>query len=91
MCAQIGSNRFCTIIVRKSYVKTSAKYSYIEVLQRTFLATTGVQSWRQEDVFAKEPVRRMILAMNPYTVFLGTHQTILTIDQNFCLNEINNY
>ena len=44
----------------KTLLKTPAIYNYIKVLPRKFLATTGVQSWRQEDVFAKEPARRMI-------------------------------
>ena len=53
--------------IEKTLLKTPAKYNYIEVVPRRFLATTGVQSWRQEDVFAKEPVRRMILAMSSNT------------------------
>ena len=47
----------------KQLMKTPAVYGFTEVLPRAFLATTGVQSWRQEDVFSKEPVRRMIIAM----------------------------
>ena len=50
--------------IEKTLLKTPAIYNYIEVLPRTFLATTGVQSSRQEDVFTKEPVSRMILAMH---------------------------
>ena len=38
--------------IEKTLLKTPAIYNYIEFLPRTFLATTGVQSWRQEDVFA---------------------------------------
>ena len=56
-------------------MKTPAIYNYIEVLPRNFFATTGVQSWRQEDVFAKEPVRRMILAMSSNTAYLRTNRT----------------
>ena len=40
--------------IEKTLLKTPAVYRYTEVLPRTFLATTGVQSWRQEDVFSKE-------------------------------------
>ena len=69
-------------------MKTPAIYNYIEVLPRTYLATTGVQSWRQEEVFAKEPVRRMILAMSSNTVYLGTNRTNPFHYQKFQLSEI---
>ena len=74
--------------IEKTLLKTPAIYNYIEVLPRTFLATTGVQSWRQEDVFAKEPVRRMILAMSSNTAYLGTNRTNPFHYQKFQLNEI---
>ena len=74
--------------IEKTLLKTPAIYNYIEVLPRTFLATTGVQSWRQEDVFAKEPVRRMILAMSSNTAYLGTNRTNPFDYQKFQLNEI---
>ena len=69
-------------------MKTPAIYSYIEVLPRMFLATTGVQSWRQEDVLPKEPVRRKILAMILNTANLGTNRTNPFHYQKFQLNEI---
>ena len=72
----------------KTLLKTPAIYNYIEILPRVFLATTGVQSWRQEDVFAKEPVRRMILAMSSNTAYLGTNRTNTFHYQKFQLNEI---
>ena len=74
--------------IEKTLLKTPAIYNYIKVLPRTFLATTGVQSWRQEDVFAKEPVRRMILAMSSNTAYLGTNRTNPFHYQKFQLNEI---
>ena len=40
----------------KTLLNKPAIYNYIEVVPKTFLAPAGVQSWRQEDVFAKEPV-----------------------------------
>ena len=61
--------------MEKILLKTPAIYNYIEVLPGNFLATTGVQSWRHEDVFAKEPVRRMILAMSSNTAYLETNRT----------------
>ena len=35
----------------KFLLKTPVVYRHTEVLPRTFLATTGVQSWGQEDGF----------------------------------------
>ena len=61
--------------IEKTLLKSPAIYNYIEVLPRTFLATTGVQSWRQEDVFAKEPARRMIVAMSTNEADLGTRRS----------------
>ena len=74
--------------IEKTLMKILAIYNYIEVLPRTFLATTGVQNWRQEDVSAKEPVRRMILAMSSNTAYLGTNRTNQFHYQKFQLNEI---
>ena len=61
--------------IEKTLLKSPAIYNYIEVLPRTFLATTGVQSLRQEDVFAKEPLRRMIVAMSTNEAYLGTNRS----------------
>ena len=61
--------------IEKTLLKSPAIYNYFEVLPGTFLATTGVQSWRQEDVFAKEPVRKMILAMSTNEAYLGTNRS----------------
>ena len=74
--------------IEKTLLKTPAKNNYIEVFSRTFSATTGVQSWRQEDVFAKEPVRRMILAMSSNTAYQATNRTNPFHYQKFQLNEI---
>ena len=47
-----------------------------------------MQSWRQGDVFAKEPVRRMILAMSSNSAYLGTNRTNPFHYQKFQLIEI---
>ena len=36
---------FVLSLIEKTLLKTPAKYNYIEVLPRTFLAKNGVQSW----------------------------------------------
>ena len=57
--------------IEKTQLKAPAVYRYTEVLKRTFLATTGMRSWSYEDIFSKESVGRMIIAM-------ATHQACLT-------------
>ena len=57
-------------------------------MPKSVFATAGVQSWRQEDVFAKEPVRRMIVAMSINEAYLGTNRTNPFHYQKFGLNEI---
>ena len=74
--------------IEKTLLKSPAIFNYIEVLPRSFLATTGVQNWRQEDVFAKEPVRRMNFAMSTNEAYLGTNSSNPFHYQNFRLNEI---
>ena len=66
-------------------------YGFTEVLPRTFLATTGDQSWRQEDVFSKEPVRRMIIAMTTNQAYLGTNRTNPFRYRPFNLSEVTIY
>ena len=39
--------------IEKTLLKVPAIYNYIEVVPEKILATAGVQSWRKEDVFAK--------------------------------------
>ena len=61
--------------IEKTLLKTPAAYRYTEVLPRTFLATAGIRSWSQEDIFSKEPVQRMIIAMSTNQSYLGTNRT----------------
>ena len=68
--------------IEKTLLKNPAIYNYIEVVPKTFLATAGVQSWRQEDVFAKEPVRRMIVAMSINEAYLVLIEQTLFITRN---------
>ena len=75
-------------IKEKTLLKKPSNYNYIEVVPKNFLATAGVQSWRQEDVFAIEPVRRMIVAMSINEAYLGTKRTKHFHYQKFGLTEI---
>ena len=74
--------------IEKTLLKTPAVYRYTEVLPRTFLATTGIRNWSQEDIFSKEPVRRMVIAMATKQAYLGTNRTNPFHYQKFNLSQI---
>ena len=74
--------------IEKTLLKTPAVYRYTEVLPRTFLATTGIKSWSHEDIFSKEPVRRMVIAMATNQAYLGTNCTNPFHCQKFNLSQI---
>ena len=74
--------------IEKTLLKTPAVYRYTEVLPRTVLATAGIRNWSQKDIFSKEPVRRMIIAMSTNQSYLGTNRTNPFHYQKFNLNEI---
>ena len=45
--------------IEKSLLTSPASYPYLETITKTFLASAGLQSWKQEDVFSREPIRRL--------------------------------
>ena len=73
--------------IEKTLLKTPAVYRYTEVLPRTFLATRGVHSWRQEDAFSKERVRRTAIAMSSNQAYLGSSRTTPFHYQKFGLSQ----
>ena len=74
--------------IEKTLLKTPAVYRYTEVLSRTFLATTGIISWSHEDIFSKEPVRRVVIATATNQAYLGTNRTNPFHYQKFNLSQI---
>ena len=74
--------------IEKTLLKTPAVYRYTEILPRIFLATTGIISWSREDIFSKEPVRRLIIAMATNQAHLGTNRTNTFYYQKFNLSQI---
>ena len=60
--------------IESTLLKTPANYPYQEEITNTFLATAGQRSWQQEDIFAREPVRQIIIALNTNNAFLGTNR-----------------
>ena len=49
-------------------------YPYLETIAKTFLAFTGLQSWKQEDVFSREPIRRLAICLYANEAFLQSKQ-----------------
>ena len=39
--------------LKKTLLTSLAAYPYFETLTKTFLASTGLHSWKQEDIFAR--------------------------------------
>ena len=55
----------------KTLLTSQASSLYLETLTKTVLASTGLHSWKQEDIFAREPIRRLLLCLNTHEAFLG--------------------
>ena len=77
--------------IEKTLLKTPAIYRYNEVINKTFLATTGQQSWKYEDIFTREPIRRVIVVLCVGTAFIGTNTANPFHYQKFGLREITIY
>ena len=77
--------------IEKTLLETPAIYRYNEVITKTFLATTGQQSWKHENIFTKEPIRRVIVAFCVGTAFIGTNIANPFHYQKFDLREITIY
>ena len=60
--------------IEKTLLSSPASYPYLETLTKTFLASTGLHSWKQEDIFAREPIRRVALCLNTNEAFLGNNR-----------------
>ena len=60
--------------IEKTLLSSPASYPYLETLTKTFLASTGLHSWKQEDIFAREPIRRLALCLNTNEAFLGNNR-----------------
>ena len=42
--------------IAKTLLISPASYPYLETITKTVLASTGLQRWKQEDVFSREPI-----------------------------------
>ena len=58
--------------IEKTLLSSPASYPYLETITETFLASAGLQSWKQEDVFGREPTRRLAICLNTNEALLGS-------------------
>ena len=61
---KITLNQDVVSAIEKTLLTSPASYPYLETLSKTFLASTGLHSWKQEDIFARAPIRRLVLCLN---------------------------
>ena len=74
--------------IERTLLKSPAIYRYNEVIAKTFLAAAGQRNWKHEDVFMREPIRRLVIAMNTNRTFAGSHRENPFWYQKFDLTEI---
>ena len=77
--------------IESTLTKMPALYRYTETIPKTFLVSLNSQSWDQEDVFNREPIRRFVIAMSTNGGFLGAKRTNPFHYQKFGLNSITVY
>ena len=64
--------------IEKTLLSSPASYPYLETITKTFLASTGSQSWKHKDVFSREPIRRLDICLNTNEAFLVGKNSILS-------------
>ena len=74
--------------IEKSLLTSPASYPYLVFLTKTFLASTGLHSWKQEDIFARELIRRLAICLNTNEHFLGNNRQNQFIFRKFELEQI---
>ena len=74
--------------IEKTLVSSTASYAYLETISYLFLASTSLQSWKQEDVFSWDPIRRLAIFLNTNEASLGSKQLNLFHFHKFNLEQI---
>lgn len=77
--------------IERVLLSTPAMYSYTEVIPKTFIIPAGQNGWKHEDIFTKEPIRRIAIAMNTNTAVAGTNDQNPYYYQKFGLRSITIY
>ena len=73
--------------IEKTLLSSPASYPYLEMITKIFLASAGLQSWKQEDVFGREPIRRLAICLNTNEAFLGSKLLNLFTIENSIWNK----
>ena len=55
--------------IEKTLFSSPASYPYFENITKTFLASAGLYSWKKEDIFSREPIRRLAICLNTNEAF----------------------
>ena len=76
--------------IEKTLLTSPASYPYPETLTKTFLASTGLHIWKQEDIFATEPIHRLAVCLNTKEAFLGNNRQNQINNQAFFGNNRKN-
>ena len=84
-------NETVVTAVEKTLLKTHAMYKYTETITKSFLATARHTTWKYEDVFNREPIKRFALAMCNNAAFVGSEQTNPFYYRKFNLSQITIY
>ena len=58
--------------IEKTLLSTPASYPYLETITKTFFASTGLQSWKQEHIFSRKPIQSLAICLNTNEAFLGS-------------------
>ena len=74
--------------IEKTLLTSPASFPYLEILKKTFLATTVLHSWKQDDIFAREPIRRLAICLNTNKAFLRNNRQNSFIFRKFDLEQI---
>ena len=72
----------------KTLLSSPASSPYLDTITKTFLVSTGLQSWKQEHVFCREPIRRLAICLNTNQEFLGSKQLNPFHFRKFILEQI---
>ena len=60
--------------IEKTLLSSPASYPYFKTITKTFLASAGLHSWKQEDIFSREPIRSLAICLNTNEAFLGNNR-----------------
>ena len=74
--------------IEKTLLSSPASSPYFKTITKTFLASAGRHSWKHEDIFLREPIRRLAICLNTNEAFLGNNRLNPFHYRKFCLIQI---